>query len=232
MKKSVEYLTSLYREFGDNAQKALDFIEKNVNEGTDNIEKNSCCDNRVGVGIVAAPSPYSFIKEKICIFDTYKKEIVAKEDVGNHDKDNLEVVVLHQNGAFIVSKHGTKRFRLETKNETNNYISEGCKALFDFDGKKNTELLVKAGLNIELPEGYYMPSLGELVVMRRNIEEVNDCLKLVGGDEFDMGSNYWSSTEYNSSYAWYVYFNSGYVYYNSKNSRSVTRAVAAFTYDV
>lgn len=232
MKKSVEYLTSLYREFGDNAQKALDFIEKNVNEGADNREGNSCGDNRVGVGIVAAPSPYSFIKEKICIFDTYKKEIVVKEDVGNHDKDDLEVVVLHQNGAFIVSKHGTKGFSLKTKNETNNYISEECKALFDFDGKKNTELLVKAGLNIELPEGYYMPSLGELVVMRRNIEEVNDCLKLVGGDEFDMDSFYWSSTEYLSLSAWYVYFGPGYVYNNNKNYQNVTRAVAAFTYDV
>ena len=232
MKKSVEYLTSLYREFGDNAQKALDFIEKNVNEGTGNIEKNSCGDNRVGVGIVAAPSQYSFIKEKICIFDTYKKEIVVKEDVGNHDKDNLEVVVLHQNGAFIISKHDTKRFRLETKNETNNYIGDECKALFDFDGKKNTELLVKAGLNIELPEGYYMPSLGELVVMRRNIEEVNDCLKLIGGDEFGMDSYYWSSTEYNRSNAWYVGFNSGIVYNGYKNLHSVTRAVAAFTYDV
>ena len=210
----------------------MDFIEKNVNEGTGNIEKNSCGDNRVGVGIVAAPSQYSFIKEKICIFDTYKKEIVVKEDVGNHDKDNLEVVVLHQNGAFIVSKHDTKRFRLETKNETNNYIGDECKALFDFDGKKNTELLVKAGLNIELPEGYYMPSLGELIVMRRNIEEVNDCLKLIGGDEFDMDSSYWSGTEYGRNGAWLVNFNSGYVYNGYKSYQSVTRAVAAFTYDV
>ena len=77
-----------------------------------------------------------------------------------------------------------------------------------------------------------MPSLGELVVMRRNIEEVNDCLKLVGGDEFDMDSYYWSSTEYNRNNAWNVYFNSGFVNYYGKSNQNVTRAVAAFTYDV
>lgn len=229
MKKSVEYLTSLYREFGDNAQKALDFIEKNVNE---NNEGTGSCGSSIAK-IIEVPVPTFYTGEKVSIYDYYKKEFVTKEDVGNHDKDNLKVVVCHQNGAFIVSKHDTKGFKLETKNETNNYISDECKALFDFDGKKNTELLVKAGLDIELPEGYYIPSLGELVVMRHNIEEVNDCLKLVGGDEFDMDSYYWSSTESGSYGAWVVYFNSGIVNHSyTKYNSFVARAVTAFTYDV
>lgn len=229
MKKNVEYLTSLYREFGDNAQKALDFIEKNVNENNGG-KTDSCANN--GGKMCAASTPSLFTRESVRIFDYAKGEFVTKEDVGNHDKDNLKVVVCHQNGTFIISKHDTKRLSLKTKNETNNYIEEECKAIFDFDGKKNTELLIKAGLDIDLPEGYYIPSLGELVVMRRNIKEVNDCLKLVGGDEFDMDSVYWSSTEYNRYIAWYVYFNSGYVNSYYKYGQYVTRAVAAFTYDV
>ena len=45
-------------------------------------------------------------------------------------------------------------------------------------------------------------------------------------------SNYWSSTENNSNIAWYVNFNSGDVNYAGKYGSGVTRAVAAFTYDV
>lgn len=228
MKKSVEYLTSLYREFGDNAQKALDFIEKNVNEN--NVGTGSCGSSIAN--IIEVPVPAFYTGEKVFIYDYYKKEFVTKEDVVNHDKDNLEVIVCHQNGVFVVAKHDTKSFKLETEDATDNYIDEECKALFDFNGKKNTELLIKAGLNIDLPEGYYMPSLGELVVMRRNIEEVNECLKLVGGDELNLDSGYWSSTEYYRNLAWGVDFNSGNVGYSNKNGQYVTRAVAAFTYDV
>ena len=61
-------------------------------------------------------------------------------------------------------------------------------------------------------------------------------LKRMGGTNkgFTMPANsiYWSSTEYNRINAWYVSFNSGYVYSNTKVNQFVTRAVAAFTYDV
>ena len=62
-------------------------------------------------------------------------------------------------------------------------------------------------------------------------------LKRMGGTNkgFTMpnNSNYWSSSEYSRNFAWYVYFSSGHVNYNSyKYDQYVTRAVAAFTYDV
>lgn len=228
MKKSVEYLTSLYREFGDNAQKALDFIEKNVNDCADNREGNICDDN--GERVVAVPVPLLFDKERVLIFDADKEVFVDKDDVDNHDNENLEVVVIHQNGAFIVSKHDTEKFSLETKNPTNIYVSEECKAVFDFDGKENTELLIKAGLYIELPKGTYIPALGEKVVMCRNIEEVNECLKLVGGDELDMDSYYWTSSEKSRGHAWYVYFTLGSLSNLSKGNLLAARPVSSFTF--
>lgn len=230
MKKSVEYLTALYREFGDNAQKVFDFIEKNINEGVDDGEvahRGDNCDK-----MVAIPVPLMSDKERVLIFDTDKKVFVDKKDIGNHYKKNLEVVVVHQNGAFIVGKKDIVKSSVGTKEHTANYIGGECYALFDFDGKKNTELLIKAGLSFDLPEGHYIPALGEVVVLRRNIEEVNSCLKLVGGDKFDMYSSYWTSTEESPGYAWSVYFKFGCVFQSGKISQYVVRAVTAFTYDV
>ena len=61
-------------------------------------------------------------------------------------------------------------------------------------------------------------------------------LKRMGGSspKFTMPSSsfYWSSTESNRTVAWGVYFSSGGVHNNTKNNQNVTRAVAAFTYDV
>lgn len=61
-------------------------------------------------------------------------------------------------------------------------------------------------------------------------------LKRMGGSspKFTMPSNsyYWSSTEDYRLGAWSVGFGSGSVYGNTKSYQLVTRAVAAFTYDV
>ena len=61
-------------------------------------------------------------------------------------------------------------------------------------------------------------------------------LKRMGGTNkgFTMPNNsgYWSSSENNRSSAWGVNFGSGTVYHYNKNNQNVTRAVAAFTYDV
>lgn len=57
---------------------------------------------------------------------------------------------------------------------------------------------------------WYMPCLLELNAVCANKEEINELLKLVGGDPLSLDKNYWSSTEYSANYSWYVYFGSGY----------------------
>ena len=63
-----------------------------------------------------------------------------------------------------------------------------------------------------------------------------NALKRMGGTSrgFTMpsNSNYWSSTESYSDYAWYVNFHSGFVVNLGKAYSYVARGVAAFTYDV
>lgn len=58
-------------------------------------------------------------------------------------------------------------------------------------------------------------------------DEINEKMREIGGKELDDG--YWSSTEYSSNYAWYVYFGKGYINsYYSKVDTFTVRPVAAF----
>lgn len=65
-------------------------------------------------------------------------------------------------------------------------------------------------------EGYFIAAF---------IDEINEKLREIGGKELDEA--YWSSTEYYSTGAWYVYFSSGNVDYNSKSGSFVVRPVVA-----
>ena len=58
------------------------------------------------------------------------------------------------------------------------------------------------------------------------IDKINAKLKEIGGEVLD--GFYWSSTEYSSRLAWYVYFSSGYIYFNSKYGSFYVRPCAAF----
>ena len=58
------------------------------------------------------------------------------------------------------------------------------------------------------------------------IDEINAKLIEIGGEELD--GHYWSSTEYNSSSAWYVNFSYGFIYYYSKYDSFIVRPCAAF----
>lgn len=65
-------------------------------------------------------------------------------------------------------------------------------------------------------EGYFIAAF---------IDEINEKLREIGGKELDEA--YWSSTEYTSDVAWYVYFSSDSVYFNYKSYSFVVRPVAA-----
>lgn len=56
-------------------------------------------------------------------------------------------------------------------------------------------------------------------------DAINAILEAHDGDP--LSSYFWSSSEYNEYYAWYVYFSSGYVYNNFKYFSNVARAVVA-----
>ena len=111
------------------------------------------------------------------------------------------------------------------------YIDNYLDAVADWNGKANTEHLKKIGLNQNntLPDGWYIPSLGELYFVFLNRKAINAALEYVGGKTID-GYWYWTSTEISAPYAWRLTLN-GYanLSHGPKASHSYrVRAVSAF----
>lgn len=65
----------------------------------------------------------------------------------------------------------------------------------------------------------------EAYVLLWQKEAINAILEAHGGDP--LASFFWSSSEYNEAYAWYVHFSSGIVSNGSKYGSTVARAVVA-----
>ena len=57
---------------------------------------------------------------------------------------------------------------------------------------------------------WWLPSLGELMMIYANMRKINYALSLINGATQLAGTAYWSSTEYSATYAWYLYLRDGY----------------------
>jgi hypothetical protein len=101
-------------------------------------------------------------------------------------------------------------------------------ALDDFNGKANTEHLKRHGeFDFDLADDEWIPSLGELAIICKNKEKINEALAYVSGDEL-VDDWYWSSTETRATGAWYVGFSNGSVFGSSKSKIYVVRPVCEF----
>lgn len=60
----------------------------------------------------------------------------------------------------------------------------------------------------------YLPALGEWYEVYQNKTEVNACMSLIGGKALFDNSipRRWSSTQYDSNQAWYLYYDSRTIY--------------------
>lgn len=114
--------------------------------------------------------------------------------------------------------------------EYTGYIDDYLNAVADWNGKANTEHLKQIGLNskIHLPDGWYIPSLGELYFVFLNRKAINEAIEYVGGQKIS-GCWCWTSTEYSATNAWYLGLAYGYANGNAKASNTLrVRAVSAF----
>ena len=91
-----------------------------------------------------------------------------------------------------------------------NYIDTCIDAVADWNGQKNTEHLKAVGLsdNISLSDGWYIPSMGEMLFIFTHRKEVNAALEKAGGQPI-ADDWYWTSTESSATYAWYLYLGNG-----------------------
>lgn len=114
------------------------------------------------------------------------------------------------------------------------YIDTRIDAVADWKGKANTDHLREIGLNpaIELKDGEYIPSVGEMYLIYTHRREINAALRHVGGEEIG-ALWYWTSTEYSAASAWPLTLSTGYLYYWSTKASSKyrVRPVSAFNFN-
>lgn len=157
---------------------------------------------------------------------------------GNNSKKEVKYIGLkHKDVVFAISLKDNENVQLlddDSKGEQKEkvYYSRECDALFDFDGRKNTERLVVRNPKLKnlLEDGEYIPSLGQLNLMAHYKDSINDALEYIGAEPLASSAWYWSSTEHSQYSAWYVNFSHGDTYSSSKCSSGRVRAVAAFTF--
>ena len=76
---------------------------------------------------------------------------------------------------------------------------------------------------------WWLPSLGELMMIHANMRKINYALSLINGATQLKVNEFWASTEKNISDSWVLLMKDCVATYNSKSSRQyITRPVSAF----
>lgn len=158
----------------------------------------------------------------------------AEPFTGDNSKDCVRYIGLkHKDVSFAISLTEHNRVQLldrDSREESGSgtYYERECDALFDIDGRGNTERLVDRNPKLRnlLEDGEYIPSLGQLNLMAHY--KINDTLEYIGAEPLVFSEWYWSSTEFSQNNAWNVYFSSGSTYFRSKRLSGRVRAVIDF----
>ena len=253
MKEETKFLIEIADRFDNDAQDVLDFVAKNGNlekaakalagagkptvsvtpptitcpersdlgklpdgvyfiAGATEGEINTKTYAKYDPSMTAAPFPTKYIGVKL----GHRTVAVALEDLPGDSDGELQLLPRDYTDPEI-SEH------YSWDDEADKYRFN---AFEDFDGKGNTERLKEYGSKIEVPEGEWIPSMGELGLLMMHATDVNRAIELAGGKPIK--GWHWSSTEYSQNNAWGVYFSDGYTYTGNKCSSNAVRAVAAF----
>ena len=198
---------SIYREFGDNAQKAYNFVF-----GTTQCSNDSHS-IKDGVYIIYKDGSYELFNGE------NKKDDVSK--IGLVMGEKKIAIGLKDKGTYSLTNDNDDE-------ECGKYYDNSIDAISDWDGEKNTEHIKSIGTDIPLDDGEFIPSAGQIGFINLFLKSVNETLRYVGGEELE--GYYWTSTEYDSASAWYLHFGDGnlnYWYYKVGDTDYV-RAVSAF----
>ena len=171
------------------------------------------------------------------ICDDEKKTIVPFKAALTPPEDAMGVLLVQGERSIIIAlrdcNDGEETTLTKQKDPSNlkgNYIDTCIDAVADRNGQKNTEHLKAVGLsdNISLSDGWYIPSIGEMLFIFTHRKEVNAALEKAGGQPI-ADDWYCTSTEYSATYAWVLYLGSGSMCFNAKaTSTGRVRPVSAF----
>lgn len=233
---SKEELLDLYREFGSDAQEALDFVVKNSPVLEIDCDVSLLPHDEGRIITVGKPEPISFEKPADGVYIIFKTgQYVPFEKGADYNKEDVKYIgIVHDGHAFAIGLKDLGEYSLVKEgvkclSDHPSYRYYECDALLNWEFVERTKHIQELGTDIPLAEGEYLPSLPMLVVMFHYRGEINEALESVGGEPFDEDSFYWSVTESSDNDAWYVGFGSGYVSNGNKSvTHSVVRPVAAF----
>lgn len=159
----------------------------------------------------------------------------AEPFTGHNSKDCVRYIGLkHRYMSFAISltEHDSVQLLDDDSREesgSGTYYERECDALFDIDGRGNTERLVTRNPKLRnlLEDGEYIPSLGQLNLMAHYMNELNKAFAYVSASPLS-STWYWSSTESSQAVAWYVVFSSGLTGTGNKHIGDMVRAVIDF----
>ena len=226
MTEKQELKSQLLKEFAisdgpksvDSCRKAYEFLAEN--------------ETAPQVGAVAQQEPDGVY----LVFDGGKHVLFTGKNKADDCKGCIGIGVKWGSKSIMVAltdQADGEEITLTANKDTTNYggyINTYLDAVADWNGKADTEHLKEIGLNgeITLPDGWYIPSLGELYFVFLNRRAINKALAFVGGTEI-ADDWYWTSTEYSAAYAWSLTLSNGYADYHAKASGTYrVRAVSAF----
>jgi hypothetical protein len=165
----------------------------------------------------------------VCYKDGAKQLFDGKNPTAN--VSHIGIIAGGRSLGIALSSYGEQK--LPYKRDYNDdpdwtYRKGSIPALDDFNGKENTRHLIQHDdFSFDLEANEWIPSMGELALIWRNRERINEALKHVGGEPF-ISDWYWSSTEYSATGAWYLNFSNGTLNNGGKFITYVVRAVCAF----
>lgn len=159
----------------------------------------------------------------------------AEPFTGENIKKNVRYIGLkHKDVSFAISltEHDSVQLLDDDSPQisvSETYYGRECDALFDIDGRGNTERLVARNPKLKnlLEDGEYIPSLRQLNLMAHYKDSINDALEYIGAKP--LGSVwYWSSTERSQDIAWGMLLSNGYTGKGGKHISNRVRAVIDF----
>ena len=171
------------------------------------------------------------------ICDYEKKTIVPFKATLTPPEDAMGVLLVQGERSIIIAlrdcNDGEETTLTKQKDPSNlkgNYIDTCIDAVADWNGQKNTEHLKAVGLsdNISLSDGWYIPSMGEMLFIFTHKKEVNEALEKAGGQPI-ADDWYWTSTECSATYAWGLSLINGFMGSSAKATiANRVRPVSAF----
>lgn len=235
---TLNNLTDFLIYFGPHAQEALDFISDETNQRK---FKHVLATQPKVTESILAQSDRTDKETKIRIAIDGGTLLTKDEwNAGQYSKDGvIGIAVITPCVQFIL---GLKEWKERWSDDTRHCITgehNEAQALQILSGYEATKQLVDA----QEDEGntaaklcwncgykglqWYLPCLLELNAVCANVEEINELLKLVGGDPLSFDECYWSSPEYSAYGSLYVNFASGYSGVNLKSYPYVVRPAVA-----